>query len=155
MIWEKFKANAPEIAALAEERFKRTDLVLLATLRKNGWPRISPVEVIIVDGHLYLGMMWRSMKVLDLQRDPRCTVHSTVCDKDGSEGEVKLYGNAVEIHSLDLRSRFRDAVFAKIGWRPEEPEFHLFSIDIETAAYVGFEFEEKIHKVWPANPTGQ
>ena len=153
MIWEEFKANAPEIAALAEERFMRTDLVLLATLRKNGWPRISPVEVIIVDGHLYLGMMWRSMKALDLQRDSRCTVHSTVCNKDGSEGEVKLYGNAVEIHSLDLRSCFCDAVFAKIGWRPEEPEFHLFSIDIESAAYVGFEFEEKIHKIWPGKPT--
>ena len=153
MIWEEFKANAPEIATLGEERFNRTGLVLLATLRKNGWPRISPVEVIIVDGHLYLGMMWRSMKALDLQRDPRCTVHSTVCNKDGSEGEVKLYGNAVEIHSLDQRSRFCDAVFAKIGWRPEEPEFHLFSIDIETAAYVGFEFEEKIHKIWPAKAT--
>ena len=153
MIWEEFKANAPEIAALGEERFNRTDLVLLATLRKNGWPRISPVEVIIVDGHLFLGMMWRSMKALDLQRDPRCTVHSTVSNKDGSEGEVKLYGNALEIHSLDLRSRFCDAVFAKIGWRPEEPEFHLFSIDIETAAYVGFEFEEKIHKIWPDRPT--
>ena len=154
MIWEEFKANAPEIAALAEERFNRTGLVLLATLRKNGWPRISPVEVYIVDGHLYLGMMWRSMKALDLQRDPRCTVHSTVCNKDGSEGEVKLYGNSVELHSLDRRSRFCDAVFAKIGWRPEEPEFHLFSIDIETAAYVGFEFEEKIHKIWPAKSTG-
>ncbi|MCH8897482.1 MAG: pyridoxamine 5'-phosphate oxidase family protein [Chloroflexi bacterium] len=153
MIWEEFKANAPEIATLGEERFNRTGLVLLATLRKNGWPRISPVEVIIVDGHLYLGMMWQSMKALDLQRDPRCTVHSTVCNKDGSEGEVKLYGNSVEIHSLDRRSRFCDAVFAKIGWRPEEPEFHLFSIDIETAAYVGFEFEEKIHKIWPAKPT--
>ena len=155
MIWEEFKANSPEIAALGEERFNRTDLVLLATIRKNGWPRISPVEVIIVDGHLYLGMMWRSMKALDLRRDPRCTVHSTVCKKDGSEGEVKLYGNAVEIHSLDLRSRFRDAVFEKIGWRPEEPEFHLFSIDIEAAAYVGFEFEEKIHKVWPTKLTSQ
>ena len=154
MIWEEFKANAPEIAALAEERFNRTGLVLLATLRKNGWPRISPVEVYIVDGHLYLGMMWRSMKALDLQRDPRCTVHSTVCNKDGSEGEVKLYGNSVEIHSLDRRSRFCDAVFVKIGWRPEEPEFHLFSIDIETAAYVGFEFEEKIHKIWPVKSTG-
>ena len=45
--WQEFKANAPELAALGEERFERTGLVLLATLRKNGWPRISPVEFVI------------------------------------------------------------------------------------------------------------
>ena len=78
MIWEDFKQSAPILAALGEERFQRTGLVLIATLRKDGWPRISPVEPLIADGHLYLGMMWQSRKALDLLRDPRCTVHSVV-----------------------------------------------------------------------------
>ena len=46
------------------------------------------------DGQLALGMMWRSMKALDLLRDPRCVVHSVVSDKDGTEGEFKVYGRA-------------------------------------------------------------
>ena len=44
MTWEEFKNAAPELAALGEERFEATGLVLVGTLRKNGWPRISPVE---------------------------------------------------------------------------------------------------------------
>ena len=71
MTWGKFKSHSPELAALGEERFESTGLVLLGTLRKDGWPRISPVEPLIADGHLYLGMMWQSRKALDLLRDPR------------------------------------------------------------------------------------
>src|SRR2546427_5275143 len=97
MIWQQFKQAAPELAALGEERFERTGVVLVGTLRKNGWPRISPVEPFINDGHLYLGMMWQSRKALDLLRDPRCTVHSSISNRDGTEGEFKLYGRALEI----------------------------------------------------------
>ena len=87
----------------ARSEFERSGLVLLGTLRKNGWPRISPVEAYITDGHLYLGMMWQSRKALDLLRDPRCTVHSVVSKPDGSEGEFKVYGRG------GRHSRSRDA----------------------------------------------
>ena len=70
MDWEEFRLSDPELAALGEERFDRTGLVLIATLRKDGWPRISPVEPLITDGRLYLGMMWQSRKALDLLSDP-------------------------------------------------------------------------------------
>ena len=56
-------------------------------------------ETRFVDGELQLGMMWRSRKALDLMRDARCAVHSTTCDKDGSEGDFKVYGTAE--HVLD------------------------------------------------------
>ena len=135
VIWQEFKLNASGLAALGEELFERTGLVLIGTLRKNGWPRISPVEPLIAEGHLYLGMMWQSQKALDLLRDPRCTVHSTVSDRDGGEGEFKIYGRAVDVQDLETRSRYADALYEKIGFRPEEPEYHLFSIDIESAAY--------------------
>ncbi len=72
-MWKELKRSDPGLAALGEERFERTGLVLIGTLRKNGWPRISPVEALIAGGHLYLGMMWQSRKALDLLRDPRCT----------------------------------------------------------------------------------
>ncbi len=150
MIWEEFKRNSPELAALGEERIERTGLVILGTLRKNGWPRICPVEPLIADGELFLGMMWRSRKALDLLRDPRCTVHSTVSNRDGSEGEFKIYGRAVEVHDLDRRRSYCDALEKKIEWRPEEPEYHLFSIDIDSAALVAFENNERSQKIWKA-----
>ncbi len=150
MIWGEFKCNAPELAALGEERLERTGLVLVGTLRKNGWPRISPVEPLITDGHLYLGMMWQSRKALDLLRDPRCTVHSTVSDRHGSEGEFKVYGRAVEILDLETRRRYSEALYEKIGFKPEEPEYHLFSIDIDSAAFAIIQDEEWHRKIWQA-----
>ena len=150
MRWQEFKHSAPELAALGEERFERTGLILLGTLRKHGWPRISPVESLIVDGELYLGMMLNSTKARDLLRDSRCVVHSTVSNKDGSEGEFKLYGRANEIQSQETKRRYGEALYQKIGWEPEDSEYHLFSIEIESAAYVGFENDEKFHEVWKA-----
>ena len=150
MRWEEFQRRDPELAALGRERFERTGLIFLGTLRKNGWPRISPVEPLITNGHLYLGMMWQSRKALDLLRDPRCTVHSTISDRDGTEGEFKVYGYAVDIQDLDARRRYGDALYEKIQWRPEEPEYHLFSVDIESAAFVIIQDGEMTHQAWKA-----
>ena len=111
--WGQFAERDPELAALGEGQLARTGLALVGTLRRDGWPRISPVEPFIVHGNLYLGMMWQSRKALDLLRDPRCVVHSTVVDRKGSEGEFKVYGRAVDITDLDERRRFGDAVFAR------------------------------------------
>ena len=140
----------PELAALGLERFEQTGLALVGTLRKNGWPRISPVEPVIAEGHLYLGMMWQSVKALDLLRDPRCTVHSTVSDRLGTEGEFKVYGRAVDVTDLTERARFAEALFEKIGWRPEEPDYHLFSVDIESAAWAIIREGERVQRVWRA-----
>ena len=150
MTWEEFQRNDPELAALGRERFDRTGLILLGTLRKNGWPRISPVEVLITDGQLYLGMMWRSRKALDLLRDPRCTVHSTVSDRAGTEGEFKVYGHAVDVQDVEARRRYGDALYEKIQVRPDESEYHLFAVDIQSAAFVIIRNEEMVHQEWKA-----
>ena len=150
MTWEEFQRSDPELAALGRERFDRTGLILLGTLRKNGWPRISPVEVLITDGQLYLGMMWRSRKALDLLRDPRCTVHSTVSDRAGTEGEFKVYGHAVDVQDVEARRRYGDALYEKIQVRLEESEYHLFAVDIQSAAFVIIRNEEMVHQEWKA-----
>ena len=150
MIWEDFELNAPRLAARGEEQIERTGLILLGTLRRNGWPRISHVEAYITDGHLYLGMMWQSRKAMDLLRDPRCTVHSVVSRPHGTEGEFKLYGRGVDIRDPEMRARFADAVDERIGWRPEEPEYHLFSIDVDSASFSVIQDGEWTREVWTA-----
>lgn len=138
MRWEEFVSTCPELAGLGQARFTKDQLALVGTLRRDGWPRISPCEVDIAAGHLFLGMMWRSAKALDLLRDPRVAVHSVTCDRDGRDGDLKLYGRAVEIRDASLRQTFREAIKARIDWAPDEPSYHLFSIDIERAAFVKF-----------------
>lgn len=95
------------------------------------------MEVLLVDEHLYVGMMARSMKARDLLRDARCALHSVTTDPNGAEGDFKLYGRAVPATDPALRARLHDAVFAATGWRPPD-ESHDFTIEIERAAFVLF-----------------
>ena len=154
MNWEEFKRDDPELAALGEERFERTGLVLIGTIRKDGWPRISPVEPLIVHGQLYLGMMWKSVKALDLLRDPRCTVHNTISDKNGTEGEFKVYGRAVDVRDPDTRQAYEKALREKMGWSPNESgetDYHVFSIDIVSVAFAILKNEQWDRKLWKAS----
>ena len=76
----------------------RADLLgfaYLGTLRRDGRPRISPVEAHVLDGRLLIGVMPRSLKARDLDRDPRCTLQSLVSERDSGEPELKLYCRAV------------------------------------------------------------
>ena len=136
--WSEFTAACPELATLGEERFRTRELCLIGTLRKNGWPRISPVEPEFVDRDLMLGMMWRSPKALDLLRDPRIVLHSVVSNRSGEEGDFKLYGRAVDVQDPERRAAYRATIKARIDWEPAEPNFHLFAIDVDSAGFVTF-----------------
>jgi hypothetical protein len=138
MRWEEFAAACPDLAALGEERFRSTEVLLLGTLRRNGWPRISPVELDFVDGELLVGMMWRSPKALDLRRDPRYVAHSIVTSRLATDGDFKLYGRAEEVDEPARRAAYRAAIKARIGWEPTEPEYHLFALGVESAGFVTF-----------------
>jgi hypothetical protein len=135
--WKEFRTACPEIAMMAQERFARDQLVMLGTLRTDGSARITPCEVDFAEGHLVLGMMWRSMKALDLLRDPRIVVHSVTCNKDGTDGDIKLYGRADEAQDEELREACRDATEARTDWRPPE-RTHFFLVDIERAGFLVF-----------------
>lgn len=126
--WRTFADEDPELAAEVEARFDRDGLVLVGTLRANGWPRISPVEPLFVDGELHLGMMWQSRKAVDLQRDPRLVVHSITDDKSGAAGDAKVSGRAADVADARARERYCRLLEERIGWRPES-EFHLFVIE--------------------------
>lgn len=148
MKWARFKKASPMLVRRAQKLFKGTELVLLGTIRKDGSPRISPVEPTFCDGELYLGMMWRSLKALDLLRDPRCTVHSAVRDRMGSEGEFKLHGRARNIRDRKRRQRYCQALYKRIGWAPKEPHGHLFAIDVRSAGLFITKGNQRIVKRW-------
>lgn len=151
MNWQAFKRTAPELAAVGERLFDRSGVGLIGTIRKDGSPRISPVEPLVTDGELYLGMMWQSLKALDLLRDPRCTIHNSVSDRTAPDGEFKLHGRALDIKDSEERRRYGDALQQKIGWRPEEPGFHLFAVDVQSAGFFITQADTRIMKRWRAN----
>jgi hypothetical protein len=123
--WTEFSASAPQLAARGEKLLRASGLCLIGTIRADGWPRISPCEVILEEGELMLGMMWMSRKALDLRRDPRLAVHTPQCDREAGDGDFKLYGRAREIPDD--------------GTGPTRPRpSHLFAVDIERAAFISF-----------------
>lgn len=75
----------------------------LATLRRDGSPRISASELAFgADGEATLGMMSRSMKLIDARRDPRFALHSATLeppkdDPSAGPGDAKMAGLLVEI----------------------------------------------------------
>ena len=104
--WANFEAEAPELAARVQERFLIRKHKTLATLRRDGSPRISGIEVEFREGDVLLGMMPDSRKLHDLERDPRLALHSPTDDPPqgdpgGWSGEAKLAGSAVEVEFPD------------------------------------------------------
>jgi hypothetical protein len=135
MIWHEFEGAAPGLAELGRRRFEATHVALLGTLRKDGSPRISPVEPYLVLDHLLLGMLSGSHKALDLLRDPRCTVHSSVSDVNGAEGEFKLDARAVPVTDPALLHGDYEA-----WWTAKDAaESRVFSIDIASAAHIAWD----------------
>jgi hypothetical protein len=146
MNWAEFAKASPELAVLGWRRFQAHELCMLGTLRRNGWPRISPCELDVVGEQLMLGMMWRSPKALDLLRDDRCVLHSCTSNRLGSEGDFKLYGRAQDVQDEAMRDAYRAVIRKRIDWEPTDP-FHLFAIAITSASYVVFG-EERFSLIW-------
>jgi len=118
MRWDEFERACPEIGGLVRARLERDQLVMLGTIRRDGSPRVSPCECDFAAGRLFVSMMWRSRKALDLLRDPRIAVHSVTTNKDGTDGDVKVYGRALDEQNPGIRAAFREAIRRRIDWAP-------------------------------------
>jgi|SRR4051812_25026349 hypothetical protein len=94
--WSEVEREAPELAAKARRFFDAHVHKTVATLRKDGSPRISGTEVNFRDGELYIGSMWLATKALDLRRDGRFALHSASEDPPEWPGDAKVAGVFVE-----------------------------------------------------------
>ena len=135
MNWAQLHREAPELAEEGTKRFTEQLLGLLGTIRKDGAPRICPIEVILAGGELCMGMAPSSRKAQDLRRDSRCTVHTVVTHRNGKEGEFKVSGRVREIDDESLFDAFADAMQEKVGWRPKFKIGFFVHLDISSASY--------------------
>jgi hypothetical protein len=148
--WDDLRLRAPRLAAFAYDRLIGPGVLLVVTIRRDGAPRLSPVEPLVTDGELWVSMMWQSRKAMDLLRDDRILVHSITTTRDGNEGEVKVRGRAIPIDDPATRARYCDEV-AVLGWQPEEPYFHLFRIDMTDVTLIRYAPSGDQHVArWPS-----
>jgi len=99
--WAEIERDASEFADRVRARFANGTNKTIATLRRDGAPRISGSELEFADGEVTLGMMGGSMKLLDVRRDPRIAVHSPTLeppkdDPSAWPGDAKLAGTVIE-----------------------------------------------------------
>ncbi|UQA94861.1 pyridoxamine 5'-phosphate oxidase family protein [Streptomyces halobius] len=118
--WSEVEAAEPELAGRVMKRFGAFKHHVLATLRKDGAPRLSGVEADFRYGELWLGMMTGSRKALDLRRDPRFGLYANPGPgTDMAGGDVRVSGRAVEVTDPEVLARYAADV------KPPEP-FLLF-----------------------------
>jgi hypothetical protein len=147
--WRELELGGPEIARLGSARLRAARVALLGTLRSDGSPRISPIEPYIAEGELLIGALTWSRKAADLRRDQRCVLHSAVTDPDAGEGELKLYGFALEA-TQDLRGAPCQAWW--LEWPPEAAT--VFCMRITRAAFIDWDTAEgrmTVHQWSPAD----
>ena len=94
--WQAFAAAAPSLADRIHKRFTSAESHILATLRRDGSPRVSGSEVNFRGESLYIGSMFDAVKARDLQRDGRFAIHAAPGDPTAG-GDAKLAGIATEV----------------------------------------------------------
>jgi Pyridoxamine 5'-phosphate oxidase len=134
--WSEIEAAEPAFAARVRVVLDANKHKTIATLRADGSPRISGIEVQFADGELTFGSMPRARKGVDLHRDPRFALHSaSVAPPDGEEatwsGDAKVAGVAVpagpvkgiegelfkaDLHEVVLTALNPEATALRIEW---------------------------------------
>ena len=131
--WSEIEAAEPDFVGRVRALLTAQKHMTVATLRRDGSPRISGTEIQLEDGDLWLGMMPGSLKALDLRRDPRLALHSPTFDppqgdESGWAGDAKVAGRAVETSKGDAPSgghRFRIDILEMVLTRVGDPADHL------------------------------
>jgi hypothetical protein len=128
--WTDFEAAAPALAERVRSRLDAHVHKTLATVRRDGSPRISGTETAFAEGELWIGSMWDALKARDLRRDPRFALHSGSDDPPGWNGDAKLAGVVEEITDPE---RVREINGSNA---PPGPS-HLFRLDLHEVSVVG------------------
>ncbi|MEU7901962.1 pyridoxamine 5'-phosphate oxidase family protein [Actinoplanes sp. NPDC049118] len=141
--WQDLERDFDEFPAKVKARFEAGTNKTIATLRRDGSPRISGSEMKFDDGEITFGMMDGSMKLRDVRRDPRIAIHSPTLEPPADHpeswpGDAKLAGRAVEVPPPP------DTPFADAGF---------FRVDIAEVSltYVGVPADHLVIESWDAD----
>jgi hypothetical protein len=144
--WSELETKAPELAAAGHHRLYRygPGLAFLATVRKDGGPRVHPVCPTIVDGRLWV-LVGPSLKQHDLRRDARFALH-TFPDAD-LDDEFYITGIARADDDEAMRARVRADNASRGASSGDEDA--LFELTLDTVMHAKYEYRGQ----WPPQYT--
>jgi hypothetical protein len=129
------------------QRFRKR-VAYLATIRKDGSPRVHPVTPIVGEGRLFVFMEPTSPKGFDLRRDGRYALHSGVEDAEGSGGEFAISGRAALVEDAETRQ----VAVRSASYQPAD-RYILFELGVEQAASTHYGEDGPIRTRWSSNTT--
>jgi hypothetical protein len=142
--WNEFETHAPEIAAAGRKLLYQfgVGLAFLATVRRDGAPRLHPICPTVVDGCLYALILSTSPKCNDLKRDGRYALHTFPAVE--ADDEFVVMGRAQFVDDEVQASRVREDQKAR-GMTSTNDEA-LFRLDIDRAMHAKYPGG---HGTWP------
>ena len=140
--WKEFEDGAPEIAAAGKALLLQSGIGLayLATIRKDGAPRLHPICPTVFEGALF-ALIGPSHKRANLKRDGRYALHTFPHPE--SDDEFLLMGKARQVSDPALTTAVRQDVLSR-GMKSSEDE-ELFEFSIERALFAKYPG----HGTWP------
>lgn len=142
MSWKTLEDAVPEMATFGLERLSR--VAYLATVRRDGGPRVHPVTPIIGGGAMFVFMEPTSYKGHDLRRDPRYALHASVEDSSGGQGEFWVHGQAKLVEDPERRQ----FAIQHSSYKPAD-RYILFELSVERAAKVLYTDNGPLREEWP------
>jgi hypothetical protein len=125
--WSEFVAAQPRLAAAIRALVHHygPGLGYLATVRRDGGPRVHPVSPVITEHGLYCFII-DSPKRSDLDRDGRYALHSF--PPEDTDEEAYVSGRASRVNDASVVARLADSFRAEplVDWR-------LYEFTVEVA----------------------
>jgi hypothetical protein len=132
--WDEFEHRQPGLATAGRALFYQfgVGLAFLATVRRDGGPRVHPMCPLIHDGGLFAFIV-PGPKQADLRRDGRYALHSFPCPDN--EDAFYCTGRATVADDPVIREALADIFVterADAGVPAPAPDHQLFRFSIET-----------------------
>jgi hypothetical protein len=147
MSWQNLERANSELAAFGQERFSN-GVAYLATVRKDGGPRVHPVTPIIGHGRLFVFMEPTSPKGYDLKRDGRYALHSAVNDSGGSNGEFIITGSATLVEDAAIRT-----LATQVASYTPADRYILFELTVDSALGTTYQQGQTVRQRWQQETT--
>jgi nitroimidazol reductase NimA-like FMN-containing flavoprotein (pyridoxamine 5'-phosphate oxidase superfamily) len=146
MSWRELRIGSPDLAEFGAKRFA-SEVAFLATVKKDGSPRVHPVTPIIGDDHLFIFMVPTSPKGFDLRRNGLYALHSSVNNSSGEGGEFLIFGTARLIKDDDIR----DVAVQHARYKPEKG-WILFELEVDEVISTLYDDDgTPVRKRWEQN----
>lgn len=136
------------MAALGSRILRKYGIAYIGTVRPDGGPRVHPISPVVIDGRIYIGVMPGTPKRRDLDRDPRCVLHTLPGPMDS---EVCLTARAHRVPAGRIEQLIRTAPpHVRIS-----RDAVLYELDIERATCTTFESDDAWERPRPTRTSWQ